>query len=959
MKKFLWCCLFLPLAAFSQVPYFKAVLLNRENPALSINQVAFASNGFLWAATSEGLYRSDGIEHQLFLIDSLKGIQAATCLYEDKQGVIWAGYKNGLIANIQGDSIRILNSKEGFPKKAITSINADIHGALWFTTAGEGVYFYSNNRFYNINSDDGLNDDYCYTSAPDGAGNMWIGTDQGLALCTSNIHQKVIRQVRTANGLPDEIIRKIVMSDTMMYVGTQEKGVWAMSIRNFSVYNLFPDNFWKYGAINDMMKNNNTGELWIASESGGILYQYKSGERLQSYTTFDKFKFGVANSIAADLQGNVWMATSAGLFRSHGMWLTFLNRLNDIEIKDVHELTFLKDGRIVFSERNLLRMLSAEDNTLKTIEIPITRSNIGISGLYADDAGYLWVGTLGDGLYRINPDTKQILRIKIPENYTSILSIAGIKDQIWLGTFGGALCIHLAERNTSNPAYTITEYAHQKELGNYSVYVVYVDAKNRIWFGTDQNGIVYFENGAFHIPSNGVFNGKTVYSITGDSLGNIWFTMADEGLVLWNNQEFKIFNRLQGIRELNITSVAVLTSDRLAIVHKRGIDILNYRNQTVMYLGADNNLDNLNPEINSSTTDSKGRWWFGSEKGLVVLNPILLKHDPTPKLSNLQLITGAGIMASATQHTFSYQNNTLTFEYAATWFTNPNRILYQYKLDGLNKEWIDTRDKKQVFPNLAPGNYTFRIRAAIDRTFTNADEKTFSFVVEKPFWRTNWFYVITTLTSLAIIYWLLHERDKRVKRYQQLRNEAIRFQFETLRNQVNPHFLFNSFNTLISLIEENKDMAVEYVEKLSEFFRNIVNFKDKNTITVGEELKIASAYFFLQQKRYSGNLILEVNEAGVYTDFRVVPMVLQMLLENAIKHNEVSSLHKLTLSIAFDAERIVVRNNINQKRHKEESTGTGLQNIKDRYRLLTDKAVIIENHEKEFIVSLPLLYPEK
>ena len=192
---------------------------------------------------------------------------------------------------------------------------------------------------------------------------------------------------------------------------------------------------------------------------------------------------------------------------------------------------------------------------------------------------------------------------------------------------------------------------------------------------------------------------------------------------------------------------------------------------------------------------------------------------------------------------------------------------------------------------------------------------------------------------------------------QQLQNEKVQFQFQVLRNQVNPHFLFNSFNTLISTIEENPVMAVDYVEQLSEFFRNIVNYRDKDVITLGEEISVLQTYFYLQQKRFGENLKLNIvvpEEVKKHTF--IPPLTLQLLLENAIKHNAVSKEKQLMINLFIEnGKYLVIKNNINLKITKEASEGMGLQNIINRYNLLSNEPVSINNDGVNFTVSLPTL----
>ena len=168
--------------------------------------------------------------------------------------------------------------------------------------------------------------------------------------------------------------------------------------------------------------------------------------------------------------------------------------------------------------------------------------------------------------------------------------------------------------------------------------------------------------------------------------------------------------------------------------------------------------------------------------------------------------------------------------------------------------------------------------------------------------------------------------------------------------------LFNSFNTLISTIEEDPKMAVEYVEQLSDFFRNIVNYRDKDVISLKEEMTLLYTYFFLQKKRYGENLQLAimVPETDRADNF-IPPLTLQLLMENAVKHNSITKETPLMVTIDVKEGYLTIKNNINIRRSTESGTGMGLQNIISRYDLLTGKEVKVSHTESYFIVSLPLI----
>jgi len=214
-------------------------------------------------------------------------------------------------------------------------------------------------------------------------------------------------------------------------------------------------------------------------------------------------------------------------------------------------------------------------------------------------------------------------------------------------------------------------------------------------------------------------------------------------------------------------------------------------------------------------------------------------------------------------------------------------------------------------------------------------------------------FVISFIHEGVYLYIMWMKSDKRS---QQLEKESLLFQFETLRNQVNPHFLFNSFNTLISLIEEDKDAAVEYVQRLSDFFRTILHLRDKSMISIQEELELIKNYAYLQMKRYGQNLVLKNSIPSSVLLKGIAPLTLQMLVENAIKHNVIASGRPLNIEISLTSnDYIMVKNNIQKRMVEENSSGLGLQNIRNRYKFLSDKEVEIIVSSSYFSVAIPLL----
>jgi LytS/YehU family sensor histidine kinase len=190
---------------------------------------------------------------------------------------------------------------------------------------------------------------------------------------------------------------------------------------------------------------------------------------------------------------------------------------------------------------------------------------------------------------------------------------------------------------------------------------------------------------------------------------------------------------------------------------------------------------------------------------------------------------------------------------------------------------------------------------------------------------------------------------------ERLKRENIQTQLESLKSQVNPHFLFNSLNTLSQLIPEDQDLAVKFVQKLSRCYRYILEINNKETISLREELDFMASYLFLLEIRFGENLKMHIRVPEDRMDERIVPLTIQLLLENAIKHNVVSTQHPLVVELFVEKGHLVMKNAYKPKSQPVASTGIGLKNIRNRYSYLTNLEVEVLHSQTHFTVAVPLL----
>lgn len=222
---------------------------------------------------------------------------------------------------------------------------------------------------------------------------------------------------------------------------------------------------------------------------------------------------------------------------------------------------------------------------------------------------------------------------------------------------------------------------------------------------------------------------------------------------------------------------------------------------------------------------------------------------------------------------------------------------------------------------------------------------------------------VSIVVSLFFYYFVERERSKKQLQAEMLRSarlqkENFQAQLENLKDQVNPHFLFNSLNVLVSLIPQDAERATEFTRKLSELYRSFLDNFSEQLIPLRKELEIIDAYIFLLKTRFGEAVRFETQIPSQAKDLQLPPGSLQVLLENAIKHNGSTRKKPLLIEIYSDGDSLVVRNNLQPRLEQVESTNTGLKNILSRYSFLSDKKPEFLKTETHFVAKLPLLKVE-
>lgn len=854
------------------------------------------SNELLWLGTSKGVFSYDGLSFKQYATKENIENQSVTAIYEDRQKLIWVGYENGNIEFMDiKRELKTFNPEEGLPQVKITGFCEDEKGQLWFSTYGEGVYYYNGKHLYNINVDDGLpsNEVYSITFL----NGIWIGTDSGLSYLSKENPKKIINY-NTENGLFDNIVQKVVAKNNVLKVSTFDL----------------------------------TQHQAVKIVEGQPLFEkislWENSKQFETQKTLTYFEG----------KHTLWVLTDKGIWADY-----FYENIKVEHLKfnaqvycDNIQYDGLSSGEFIGTNEGLY-FRNFKDSTFKKIEL-FKNQKVSISCI-GQDENFNYIGTFQHGLFILAKQTQKVIKNLTKKNGLCDNAVLSIYGNIF-STIGGLYEL--------TPSLNILDVGKKHSLSIKYLYSIFKDKNQTIWLGTDGEGVIAITSAGIITHFNQI-NGKelkTVYQINQNSIGNLFFATPDNGLVEFDEKKqlFKIYNTQNGLKSNNINGFKILNDNEILLSHDKNIELYDFEKQKALpfyhpildqfYEANLNILDQFHPTI--------------------ILKNFFFHFDPKkiikPKVHFHNIKNLNQTIDYQKDTIFTYDKNFFIFELTGIYYPKPDEIRFRYKLEGFDRDWIDTKDHNIIYPQLPYGTYKFRAKAIIGNY--PSEEIVFRFTITPPFWKTWWFISGLLISFFLGIYLIIKTRENRLRKKAKLEQDKVLAQYEAIRSQINPHFLFNTFNTLIAIIEENPNKAVSFVEKLSDFFRIILEYRDQKTITIQEEVKLVTDYIYILKERFEDNLLIKLDLDNI--NGNIAPLTLQMLIENAVKHNIVSKSKPLSIHVFENNNYIVVENNLQLKVNKENSTGFGLESIIKRYELLSEEKIVVEHTADYFRVKIPI-----
>ncbi len=771
----------------AQNPRFESYNILEDRRDLEVNAILQDKKGYVWLGTNSGLFKYDGVDFKKFTTsDSLYSNKIST-LHQDPQERIWIGHFSGKISYMENGMIIKFNPEEGLPKDEISSFFSANDSILWFTTYGEGIYNYkgeNRKRLYNISTGDGLLDNYVYTVTQNGKGDFYMATDQGISIYNFK-KDSFVNRIAMKDGLPDNIVKDLIIINENLWIGMEDGGICKYDLET-NQFTYFSD--WHYGSINNFVYYSDN-EIWISTKRNGIIKFQPKSENNIHYSHYDE-NLGLSdsrtNTIFLDREKNIWIGTKSGLSIRKNNHFTFLNEKDGFDINHIFNFTIDNAGKYwVASQKGLYRIGFSKMGVLQKEKLFTNTpyESISFISLYKDNEGYIWSGTYGYGVFRINPESLDYTRYTTEDGLTdnNVINITGKNKVVWFSTLGGGIS-KFSQKNNEFKNYTVNNGL----TSNY-IYSIFIDSQDRKWISTDGGGVMYLKNGKLEpfSDSSSSFDSDLVYQVTEDIHKNLWFNTGDNALVGYTGERFIFLNNNNGLKTSSIQSLLPDEYGNLIIVSNEGVDKYNVSDSSFEYNGENDGVAHWEPNLNSFYKDSNGNMWIGTNNGLIKYDAkaagqiqVKPKIFITQKMVNFE-------EANPGKRNFRYNENHITFYYNALWYQSSGELTYRYKLKGYDLNWSPESSVRMTrYSNLPPGNYEFVVQVKYaGGKWIESPESRFSFIIKPPFWKTTWFIISAIILLLVGIYVFIQLRVRKLRKDRDRLEEEVRKRTAEIQRQ--------------------------------------------------------------------------------------------------------------------------------------------------------------------------------
>lgn len=773
--------LFIFGSVYSQQYDFKPYSVEDGLPRSSVYCLLEDSRGFLWVGSEGGgISRFDGKEFVTYTTEHGLADNTVRCLYEDRDGLIWIGTDGNGISRFDGKTFQSFDSENGLSNDYVRCITQDTVGNIWIGTFGGGInrlHFDGDSLHIAVfNTEGPLTNNAVRTCLTDSKGNLWFGTDNGLCHLNGTDTSDWIYEPFT-----DQERILVLQEDKQgnIWIGT-ENGLIKKTRSGFQ--RLTTDN----GLISNRIRaicEDNSGNLWFGTQEGVSSY---NGRVFHSFTSDNGLSNDRIRHIIKDRTGSLWFGTHfGGICRFSGEEFIHFTEQDGLPNNQVLSI-YSNDSNIWLGTLEGLAELSTSDDgtyNLNPNPLDIDLSDHSINIISKHPSGETWLGTDKGILINSNGKTHWFEGDGLPfdENVKALLFDED--SSVWIGSTQG-----VTRYAFKNSGYSFDQYHSNPNINESEISGLLTDDKGRIWVGYLRSAPVVFNGEYFELPSlpDGL---KNVSCLATDSKGSIWLATRTNGLYRYTassdsiiESDFVRFGLEDGLSSRDLHQLLIDPRGTIWIGTVSGVDRVDLtRNSdiaTVAHFGREEGFFGVETNINASCFDKDGNVWFGTIGGATRYNKATGSKTlvaPTIHITEVHLsfgneLLGMGDFTTGTMGYFGlpkdlelpFEFNDLSISFNAIDLRLPEKVRYQWKLEGFSDEWSVMEEAQTIqLSNVPSGTHEFQVRAIGSSGIWTEVPATFTFVVLPPIYFTWWFITLAILLFAGSIYGIIKLREKR------------------------------------------------------------------------------------------------------------------------------------------------------------------------------------------------------
>lgn len=918
-------CVFSANAQQSLKPY---VLSWTEKDGLSDNIVTTVlkdQKGLLWVGTNSGLCRFDGNDFEVFQSGTKNEISSfdVECIRETKNGKIWAGSDGGGISIFNYEKNEFQQFKQNKNDQANSLMGDRIYSFLKIDTnrvlvsyrllgssiGGLSIVDEEMNIIEHVlqNKINSLGSNLEITNLIQDSQDknvIWLG---GRDLFRWNMktgdfqifpYLKFISRITHFSGLEE-------VSDSTLLIGLDYHGVflfdkknkkWIEKVHEKGVRTLAKD---QNGQI---WLNDSEGVGWLDIENKKVHYELlMKGEQSPFPEKISILNFTI-------IENKFWIATNKGLF----YWDPIVKQFRPEKIKvgenewahlpefvaqlNLNEWVFIDKKRGLIITDSLMQMKRIIRMPQKTFHLK------AIFIAHASDPFFILGG--GEGLFRWNINEAEIKPFILEHPFLKIEDIevwSFFMDEnknLWVGTrVNGLLKIDLETEQ-------IIQFLHDpnnaKSLShNRYLFAIEGDQNENIWIGTDK-GLSVIDprtNEFISYPELSEIQNYVFHFIEKDDFGNIWAGSRDNGLFKFELEKRKLKNMTidDGLPYNGVNKLLAIDST-LWMSTRKGLVKMNVKTEECVTFDQKKGLsfNHLYDSRLKKLPNEKVMLTYQYSDFYTTFDPFnLVEYFGTPELAvnSLRVLSGNENKTIITSNNSSVDlnanENYIIINYQAVDFVQPRGIRYEYQLENYDENWIQAgKNNNATYTNLPGGDYIFKVKASNQDGLWSEIEKV-TIHLQTPWYKTNWFYLLSLLLTSGIIYGIYKNRTNQIRREENFKRQLAETEMKALRAQINPHFIFNCLNSIKSYIIENRiEDGTEFVGRFAQLIRMILNHSKEKLVPFSKEIKAIRLYTWLEQERLKQKFKVdfELKFDNSEDDLMIPPLLFQPYIENAIWH---------------------------------------------------------------------------